>query len=59
MTKQMKVNLQGQQATIGGEVIKAANRWMEIPEAERLVASLTTLRESLGIGAVRDLRFEK
>jgi len=59
MTKQMKVNLQGQQATIGGEVIKAANRWMEIPEAERLVASLTTLRDSLGIGAVRDLRFEK
>ncbi|MEO0249204.1 MAG: hypothetical protein ABIN58_06600 [candidate division WOR-3 bacterium] len=58
-TKQMRVNVKGQRANLSGEVIQAANRWVEIPEAERLVASLSTLQESLGMGAVQDVRFEK
>ncbi len=55
--RQMKAEIQGRQAMIDGELIEAANHWVEIPEEERFVARREALATLLGIQVIQDVRF--
>lgn len=57
--RQMKIEMQGKQVRVQGELVEAANRYVEISEEERFVARRENLWGLFGLRTVQDVRFEQ